>query len=190
MIGGLLAAGLALLLVSCGSTRHSAPPRAEELTGYVLVIEEAPDGQVHHSWQLATGFDLSRYDLRARVGGTTGSILLASSRPRDCDQEHIDCFRDCMKRRLPAKWNHLKREDGSKSRYCSTECLRQYQDCLKLQQSHALQFTSTNEAVDWLKRHRTELLVGGIVVIAGAAFVILSAGAGLVVLAPVVLVAG
>ncbi|MFP2903758.1 hypothetical protein ACLESD_01535 [Pyxidicoccus sp. 3LFB2] len=181
--------GLALLLVSCGSTRHSSPPRAEELTGYVLIIEEAPDGQVNHSWQRASEFDLSQYYLRANTGGSAGRILLATSRPRDCDQEHIDCFRDCMRRRLPAKWSHLKRDDGSKSRHCSTECLNQYQDCLKLQQAHAMEFTGTNEAVDWLKRHRTELLVGGIVIIAGAAFVIVSAGAGLVVLAPVVLVA-
>ncbi|WP_375770269.1 hypothetical protein NR798_05065 [Archangium gephyra] len=46
-----------------------------------------------------------------------------------------------------------------------------------------------DEAVDWLKRHQQGLLVGSIVVIAGVAFVTVSAGAGLVVLAPAVLLA-
>ncbi|MFE8605045.1 hypothetical protein KYC5002_45265 [Archangium violaceum] len=46
-----------------------------------------------------------------------------------------------------------------------------------------------DEAVDWLKRHHQGLLVGSIVVIAGAAFVTVSAGTGLVVLVPVVLLA-
>ncbi|MCP3140620.1 hypothetical protein [Pyxidicoccus xibeiensis] len=95
-----------------------------------------------------------------------------------------------MKRRLPSYLNHVKRGDGSKNGYCAGECLSQYQDCLKLQQTRALEFNGTNEAVDWLKQHRTELLVGTVIVIAGVAFVTLSAGAGLVVLAPVVLVAG
>lgn len=182
--------GLALLLASCGSTRHAAPPRAEDLFDFVLIIEETPDGQLRHSWQHAGQFDLSQYDLRANTHGTVGRILHASSRPRDCDQEHIDCYQNCMKRRLPSSLNHIKHADGSKSRHCAQECLAQYQDCLKLQRAQALEFTGTDTAVDWLKRNRTELLVGTIVVIAGVAFVTLSAGAGLVALAPVVLVAG
>ena len=40
------------------------------------------------------------------------------------------------------------------------------------------------------ERNRNELLIGSIVIIAGVAFVTLSAGAGMVVLAPIVLVAG
>lgn len=46
-----------------------------------------------------------------------------------------------------------------------------------------------NEAVDWLKRNPRGVLVGSIVVIAGVAFVTVSAGAGLVVLAPAALLA-
>jgi len=49
--------------------------------------------------------------------------------------------------------------------------------------------TAADDAIEWLKRNRKELLVGTIVIIAGVAFVTLSAGAGVVVLAPVVLVA-
>jgi hypothetical protein len=46
-----------------------------------------------------------------------------------------------------------------------------------------------DSAVDWLKRHRKALLVGSTVVIAGVVFVVVSAGAGAVVLAPVLLIA-
>lgn len=116
--------------------------------------------------------------------------MLASPRPRDCEQEHIDCFQGCMKRKPPSYLNHLKRGDGSKGDYCAQKCLSEYQDCLRSQNISPLEFHAADGAVDWLKQNRKELLVGTIVVIAGVAFVTLSAGAGLVVLAPVVLVAG
>ncbi|HEX5751248.1 MAG TPA: hypothetical protein VFZ09_33805 [Archangium sp.] len=44
-----------------------------------------------------------------------------------------------------------------------------------------------DEAIDWLKRHRQELLVGTIVTAAGVTFIVVSAGAGVLVLAPLVL---
>ena len=46
-------------------------------------------------------------------------------------------------------------------------------------------------AVDWAKRHRNEILVGAVVVIAGVAFVALVAGSGggALVLVPLVLMA-
>jgi len=185
----LLAPTLALLLAACGNTRHAATPRAEELTAFVLILQEEANGQVSHFWQRATEFDLTRYDPPSSSQDRVGSIVLASSRPRDCDQEQIDCFRACMKRRLPSVQNHIKRGDGSKRDFCSEDCLKKYMECLKIQESRALQFTALNDAVEWLKQNRRELLVGTIVVIAGVAFVTLSAGAGAVVLAPVVLVA-
>ncbi|QSQ28534.1 hypothetical protein JY651_44995 [Pyxidicoccus parkwayensis] len=51
------------------------------------------------------------------------------------------------------------------------------------------EFAAIDSAVDWLKRNRKAILVGSVVVVAGVAFVVLSAGAGLVVLAPAVLLA-
>jgi len=62
-------------------------------------------------------------------------------------------------------------------------------ECLELQRARALEFHAVEDAVEWLKRHRTELVVGSIVVIAGVAFITLSAGAGVVILVPVILVA-
>jgi hypothetical protein len=62
-----------------------------------------------------------------------------------------------------------------------------YDDCLELERLHPQEFTAADDAVDWLKRHRQEVLVGSVITIAGVAFVVVSAGAGLLVLAPVVL---
>ncbi|MFL5358474.1 hypothetical protein [Archangium sp.] len=143
-----------------------------------------------HSWQRATELDFSPDVHSFSNGSEAGRIVLASRRPRDCDQEQIECVQDCMKRRLPSHQSHITRADGSKKRFCERECLDEYQDCLELQKARGLQFTAVDDAVEWLKRNREQLLVGTIVVIAGVAFVTISAGAGAVVLAPVVLVAG
>jgi hypothetical protein len=155
----------------------------------VLIIRKEPDGQVTHSWRRATEIDLPPYAPSSSTGGHIGDIVLASRRPRDCDQEQIDCVRECMRRRLPSHESHIKHKDGSKNRFCQRMCLDEYMDCLEQEKSRALQFSTEGDATEWLKRNRTELLVGTVVVIAGIAFVTLSAGAGLVILAPIALVA-
>jgi hypothetical protein len=60
-------------------------------------------------------------------------------------------------------------------------------DCLKLQRLEALSFPAIDRVADWLGRHQQEVMVGTTVVAAGVAFVVISAGAGLIVLAPVAL---
>jgi hypothetical protein len=60
---------------------------------------------------------------------------------------------------------------------------------VELERLRPQEFTAVDGAVDWLKRHRTGVLVGSVVVIAGVAFVVVSAGTGVVILAPVVLLA-
>ncbi|MFY0569021.1 hypothetical protein ACN28E_35085 [Archangium lansingense] len=52
-------------------------------------------------------------------------------------------------------------------------------------------FPVVDGAVEWLKQHHRELLVGTVVVIAGVAFVVVTGGSGggALVLAPVVLLA-
>jgi hypothetical protein len=51
-----------------------------------------------------------------------------------------------------------------------------------------MEFLGTNEAIEWLKRHRTELLVGAVIVVAGVTFVVVSAGAGVLILAPLAII--
>ncbi|WP_434384769.1 hypothetical protein [Melittangium boletus] len=95
-----------------------------------------------------------------------------------------------MKTRLPASQGHINRADGSKGRFCEHQCLQEYLICLKLQDTPALRFHVVEDALEWLKRNRETLAVGTVVLIAGVVFVTVSAGAGAVVLAPIVLVAG
>ncbi|HYO55024.1 hypothetical protein [Archangium sp.] len=69
-----------------------------------------------------------------------------------------------------------------------------YQDCCKLREladagKLRVSFPVVDSAVDWLKQHHRELLVGTVVVIAGVAFVVASSGGGILMLAPVLLLA-
>jgi hypothetical protein len=65
--------------------------------------------------------------------------------------------------------------------------MQPYLDCKDLEKLHAQEFTAVGEALDWLKRNREALLVGTVVVIAGVVFVTVSAGGGLIILAPALL---
>lgn len=101
-------------------------------------------------------------------------------------------MRECMSRPLPRGFGHITsggRGKGGKEEYCNRRCMQPYLDCSKLQELRPQEFTAIDNAVDWLKRHRKSILLGSVVVIAGVVFVVVSAGAGLLVLAPAVLVA-
>ncbi len=56
--------------------------------------------------------------------------------------------------------------------------------CVKETETQPLMFPDMKTAQDWLKQHKTEVLVGSIVLVAGAAFVVGTAGAGVLVLVP------
>jgi hypothetical protein len=183
-----------MLLMSCSTTRYTATPAVEELTRYVLVIQESLAGRVTHDWRRAEEFDLSRYGYPSSARETTyGRIVLASkSYQRDCDEENRQCIKMCMSRPLPRGFGHTTsggRGKGGKLEWCTTQCQQAYDDCREVEGRQRQEFSAVDEAVDWLKRHHQGLLVGSIVVIAGVAFITVSAGAGLVVLAPAVLLA-
>ncbi len=189
----LIAASLSALLVSCSPTRHAppAPTSAASPSSFVLLIEEGSAGQLTHSWQPVQSFDLSPYRRQPGTGGQPGRIVPAVARPRDCDEENRECYGKCMARPLPRGYGSFRtpRKDGGKSEFCRRECQQAYDDCVELERLRPQEFTAVDGAVDWLKRHRTEVLVGSVIVIAGVTFVVVSAGAGVVILAPVVLLA-
>lgn len=183
---------LSILMASCGTSRHLASPRAEELTRFVLVIRELPDGTASHSWQRAEEVDLSQYRSSANPHSSRGRIVLAVSNPRDCDAELADCIQECMSRPLSKGFGHITSRDrkkGGKGDYCNRRCMQPYLDCSELKELQRQEFTAMDGAVDWLKRNHKSILVGSVVIIAGVAFIVVSAGAGLVVLTPAVLLA-
>ena len=180
-----------LLLVSCATARHTVPANAEALPHLVLTLKELPDGQATHEWRPAEELELSQYRHRAEAPSDPGHIVLVSRRPRDCDQELVNCHRECMKRPVPPEYNQYEynRGLGGRADYCNKQCLPSYMDCKELEKLRPQEFSAIDTAINWLKRHRKALLVGSTVVIAGVAFVVVSAGAGVVVLAPVLLIA-
>lgn len=188
---GLLLLLLCPILASCASTSH-ARIEGPELARSVLLIRELPDGQVVHHWRRAEEFDLSQYKSLQSMRIKAPHIVLAVGRARDCDAENQECIRKCMDRPLAPGFGHITsggRKKGGKQVFCEGECRRAYRDCLELERLKPQEFTAVDTAVDWLKRNRREVLVGGVIIIAGVTFVVLSAGAGLIVLAPALLLA-
>jgi hypothetical protein len=185
------AALMSALLVSCGATRRLTPSSAEELTRFVLLIKELPDGTVTHFWQHAGEIDLARYRSLSNTTKAARRIEPVAAWRRDCDEENRECIRKCMDRPLPRGYGHMTsgKKYGGKEKYCTNECQQPYRDCVELERLHPREFTAIEPAVDWLKRNYKLVLVGSVVVIAGIAFVVVSAGAGAVLLAPAVLLA-
>ncbi len=184
---------LCALLVSCSATRQLAPASAQELNRYVLFIREMPDGTVIHSWQPVDEVDLSRYRLQSSAHGTARRIVPAmAGQPRDCDEENRECIRECMSRPLARGFGHITSNGtkGGKEAYCRDRCWQAYRDCQEVERLRPQEFVAIDGATDWLKRHHKAILVGSIVTIAGVAFIVVSAGVGLVILAPVVILAG
>jgi hypothetical protein len=182
---------LSTLLVSCSATRHTVPTGAEELSRLVLVIEEAPDGRVNHSWLPAEAFDLERYRYRPDAEGGAGRIVFAASQQIDCYAQYLECYQQCRQTPVPPDFNQYIYDFGPRAghdRYCSDKCMPQYTECLKAQGHRAQAFTTVDGSVDWLKRNHESMLVGSLVVIAGVVFVTVSVGAGVVILAPLLVV--
>jgi hypothetical protein len=184
-----MAVGLGLLLVSCSATRYESPGPADahELSRFVLVIHGEPNGQAAHSWEPVSHFDLPHYSHLAAGSGVQGPIVHAAW-TRNCEDELDSCVETCMKSLRGPNWSHANR--GAKAAICRDRCRPAYQDCSQLRdQAGALKFPVIGAAVEWLKQHREELLIGTVVIIAGVAFVVVVVGSGgtALVLAPAIL---
>lgn len=57
--------------------------------------------------------------------------------------------------------------------------------CMKETEAQPLTFPDMKTAQDWLNRNKAEVLEGSIVLVAGTAFVIVTAGASVLVLVPI-----
>jgi hypothetical protein len=188
-VGAHSRAVIALFLASCSAHLPPGPDPSDprELSRYALVIEEMSDGQVTHSWVPSNNFDASQYSYLPSTGVVEGRVVRASFN-RDCEEERDRCEEMCKASLKGRNWTHA--SGGSKAQICRERCRPAYQDCSQLrEQADAVKFPVTDKAVDWLKRHREELLVGTIIVIAGVAFAVVVVGSGgtALVLVPAVL---
>ncbi|ADO68726.1 uncharacterized protein STAUR_0922 [Stigmatella aurantiaca DW4/3-1] len=178
-----------LVLSSCGATHYSAPrpSNAQELPRFALIIHDTSDAQASHSWESVSNIDLSQH-LHQLIGGDVQRHIIRASCARNCEDEFDACVKTCVKSLRGPNWSHA--NQGSKAAICRGRCFPTYTDCCRQrEQAKALKFPVVDQAVDWLKSHREEILVGTVVVIAGVAFVVVVAGSGgaALILVPAVL---
>ncbi|WP_233597319.1 MULTISPECIES: hypothetical protein [unclassified Corallococcus] len=117
------------------------------------------------------------------VGGAGG---------RDCDAEHVACFDRCWNTAPPL--TSIKWGSGKHHEYCTEECRARYMDCIedvarasRKSDVSELRFSNLDGALNWLRTHRTELVIGTVVIIGGVAFVVATGGTGALILAPLAL---
>ena len=69
--------------------------------------------------------------------------------------------------------------------------MKQLAMCLSQVEASPVRFEAMDTAVDWVRRHRTKILAGTVIIIAGVAFIAVvgASGGAALVFVPVVLVA-
>jgi hypothetical protein len=111
----------------------------------------------------------------------SNDIVFVSQDTSACDAAHIECFRSCWKKKPPRPYEYHKRDHY---RYCETKCFKEYMACLKRQGLHLREFSTLDRAMDWLRDHKKEILIGTVVLVAGITFVVATGGTGALILVP------
>jgi len=159
-----------VLLLACGSvqpvTRHDSWPT----TSAVEVTEPRIPADLHASQD-------------------TGSIpwVYAAADTRHCDQQQIACFNQCWEKYPPYP---VERGNKGQYLYCTSKCLAEYIACVKDAEASPRTFLTQNAALDWLGKHKTEVLVGTLVFVSGTVFIIATGGTGALILVPVAVLQG
>lgn len=200
-----VAVSLAVILASCSTTRHSVagPADSEDLARYVLIIRSDSSGQATHEWIPIENVDLTKFRYAANgISHYNGSLVPVGTWASDCDASYERCIKFCFASKVPIPVEDSifdgSRKDWPKrqKQWCGDMCMKYYNMCLRGQgpwaarKVPAREFSEINVAVDWVKRHQTELIIGSVVVIAGVTLVVVAcAGGGCVALVPIVLLA-
>ncbi|HYO59778.1 hypothetical protein [Archangium sp.] len=203
----MLAVSLAFL-VSCSTTRYSTagPIGPEDLARYALIIRTQADGKVAHEWVPLEDFDMTKFQLAMSPIKTNRDIVCVSTSESEleeyCEGRRIQCEQDCLTSSRPflvdwRKYTDTKAQPWRVARYwwCPRSCREGKEDCTKKRgkwyEEYSPSFHAIEPAIDWIKEHRTELLVGTVVVIAGVAFavVVVGSGGGALALAPLMVLA-
>lgn len=197
---------IACVLVSCSTAHHAAvgPTGPHELARHALVFEQQLDGQLAHRWVPLEEFDLGRFQHIVSRTRVRRQFVRVSTVDMDayCDGRHDQCVKDCLKSSRPFVLGHRKYMDTqaqpwriARSWWCPSNCLEAAVECKRGRgewaEDYAAEFDAVEPAIDWIKRHRTELAVGAVVVITGVAFAVVVAGSGgtALALAPLLLMA-
>ncbi|HZI07363.1 MAG TPA: hypothetical protein VEZ71_25315 [Archangium sp.] len=168
----------------------------------MIVLEQRADGQVVHAWVPLKEFDLTKFQHAMSTMRVRRDIVRVSSSDLNayCQGRYEQCMDDCPKSGRPFQIGRRKYMDTRvqpwrivRGRWCQENCMDALVECQKGRgewaEEYAAEFDAIGPAVDWLKKHRTELAVGSVVVIAGVVFGVVVAGSGgaALVLAPLLL---
>jgi len=201
-----MAVSLALVLVSCGAAHAPAvgPAGPRDLARYVIVLEQQADGQVVHAWVPLKEFDLTKFQHALSAMRVRRNIVRVSSSDLNayCEGRRAQCETDCLRSARPFAIGRRKYQDTrvqpwriARGWWCPRSCMDAFDECTKGRgewaEEYATEFDSIEPAIDWLKKHCAELVVGSVVVIAGVAFAVVAAGSGgaALVLAPLLVMA-
>ncbi|MFE8598557.1 hypothetical protein [Archangium violaceum] len=194
------------ILISCNTTRYSTagPTGPKDLARYALIIKPQADGRVTHEWVPLKDFDLTKLQLAKRPVTLNRDIVRASTSDpalvEYCEGRRLQCEQDCLTSSRPflvdwRKYTDTKTKPWRVARYwwCPKNCLDARVDCTKRRgkwyEEYSPSFQAMEPAIDWLKKHHTELLVGTVVVIAGVAFAVAGSGGGALALVPLLVFA-
>jgi hypothetical protein len=126
--------------------------------------------------------------LEAGTGREDGPGVGGAGADAYCAELQKKCHTGC-KRRAP-KHPGVKKGSAYHDQLCTTECLAEFMKCREEQEElerQELEFSNIDAALDWLRRHKTEVALGTVVVVAGVTFVVATGGAGALILAPLAL---
>ncbi|RKH41017.1 hypothetical protein D7X12_19400 [Corallococcus sicarius] len=124
------------------------------------------------------------------VGTAEGPGTGGSGADAYCGEVQKQCFQKCWRRKPSVE--DLPKHSESHHRLCTSQCLDAFMKCVEEQKAlerqdakRELQFPNMAVAVDWLREHKSEVALGTVVVVAGVAFTLAVAPAGLLVLLPI-----
>ncbi|RKG68869.1 hypothetical protein D7V88_40465 [Corallococcus terminator] len=124
------------------------------------------------------------------VGIAEGPGTGGSGADAYCGEWQKQCFQKCWRRK--PRESSIPKHSAAHHEYCTTTCLKEFMKCVEeqrtLEQQDAkreLQFHNMTSALDWLREHKAEVALGTVVVVAGVAFTLAVAPAGLLVLSPI-----
>ena len=90
-------------------------------------------------------------------------------------------------------WPHNQEQAGSYYKRCTSDCRAQYNECVEEQEeaererAKKLDFRRMDQAIAWLREHKTEVALGTLIVVGGVTFVLMTGGSGALILAPLAL---
>ncbi len=132
------------------------------------------------------------YVISESVEGLGTALSTGGASGHDCQKEHEECVERCWnKKNWP--YPHNKEQSGWYLERCEHDCGEAFNQCEEEQEEAArhqdkkLEFSRMDDAVVWIRTHKSELALGTVVIVAGVAFFIATGGSGALILAPLAL---